>query len=277
MEKIFYTFDNMPINKAYEKTTHLAISAHQDDIEFMAYNAILECFGNNDKWFSAIVVTNGSGSPRNGIYKDFTDEEMQKIRILEQKKAAFVGEYASLSMLGYKSKEIKNPNENNSIKEIADIIRKCKPEYIYTHNPADKHDTHIATLTKVIKAIKLLDKKDRPKKVFGCEVWRSLDWVCDKDKIKFDVSGHPNLANALMGVFDSQIVGGKRYDKATIGRRLANATYSEDHNVDKAEQISYAIDMTPLINDDNLTLEEFIKGYINNFADEILNKLKNFR
>lgn len=31
--------------KALERTTHLAISAHQDDIELMAYHGVLQCFG----------------------------------------------------------------------------------------------------------------------------------------------------------------------------------------------------------------------------------------
>lgn len=42
------------------RTTHLAISAHQDDIEFMAYAPISECFGKADKWFGGVVVTDGA-------------------------------------------------------------------------------------------------------------------------------------------------------------------------------------------------------------------------
>jgi len=38
-----------------------------------------------------------------------------------------------------------------------------------------------------------------------------------------------NLQFALLGVFESQIAGGKRYDLALMGRRRANATYFESH------------------------------------------------
>ena len=31
--------------RAVAKTTHMAIGAHQDDIEIMAYHGVLECFG----------------------------------------------------------------------------------------------------------------------------------------------------------------------------------------------------------------------------------------
>jgi hypothetical protein len=146
---------------------------------------------------------------------------------------------------------------------------KCSPEVVYTHNPADKHDTHVGTMTKVIKAIRKLPVDKRPKKVYGCEVWRGLDWVCDAEKLRFDVGSHQNIAAALMGVFDSQIVGGKRYDSATFGRRIANATYADDHAVDTFEQVSYAVDLTPLILDDNLEIDDYILSYIGRFADEV--------
>src|SRR6266571_1596265 len=86
--------DNSPPTEALARTTHLCIAAHQDDIEIMAYHGIAECFGRRDKGFTGVVVTNGAGSPRSGIYGSYTDDEMQKVRLLEQRKAAYVGEYA---------------------------------------------------------------------------------------------------------------------------------------------------------------------------------------
>ena len=79
---------------ALARTTHLCVAAHQDDIEIMAYHGIAECFGRTDRWFSGVVVTNGAGSPRSGIYGSYTDAQMQEVRRLEQRKAAVVGEYS---------------------------------------------------------------------------------------------------------------------------------------------------------------------------------------
>ena len=42
---IIYILDGSEEKKAIARTTHLAIAAHQDDIEFMAYAPIAECFG----------------------------------------------------------------------------------------------------------------------------------------------------------------------------------------------------------------------------------------
>jgi LmbE family N-acetylglucosaminyl deacetylase len=64
-----YIPDNEPIEQALARTTHLCVAAHQDDIEIMAAQPILECYQQTDKWFTGVVVTAGRGSPRNGRYE----------------------------------------------------------------------------------------------------------------------------------------------------------------------------------------------------------------
>jgi len=261
------------INKteALQRTTHLAIAAHHDDIEIMAYDGILKCFGQPDKHFTGVVTTDGAGSPRSGIYADCTDEDMQKIRKIEQKKAAIVGDYSSQIFLDYPSAPVKSREDRAVIEDFKKIITETQPEYIYTHNLADKHDTHIGVVLKVIAALRELDYK--PKGVYGCEVWRGLDWLDDTDKVKFDVQGRPNLENALLGVFDSQIAGGKRYDLASVGRRLANATYAESHGVDDTTSLIYAMDLTPLVEDKSLDVTEFAAAHIEKFKNDVKNRI----
>jgi LmbE family N-acetylglucosaminyl deacetylase len=265
--------DNTPIAEALSRTTHLAISAHQDDIEIMAYDGILKCFGKSDKWFLAAVVTNGAGSPRDDLYTSYSDAEMQKVRKLEQKKAAFVGEYGAAILLDYASPEVKDPENRKVVEEIKKLIMAAQPEVIYTHNLADKHDTHIGVATKVIHALRELPEAAQPEKLYGCEVWRNLDWVNDSEKVVFDVSAHPNIGAALVEVFDSQVCGGKRYDLATAGRRLGNATYAASHGTDEASSLIYGMDLTPLIKDTTLDIKEYVLGYINRFSKDVLSRL----
>ena len=52
---------------------------------------------------------------------------------------------------------------------------------------------------------------------------------------------------SLLGVFDSQVCGGKRYDLATMGRRRANATYLASHGVDESTSLIFGMDLTPLM------------------------------
>lgn len=272
---ISYIPDGLDEETGISRTTHLAISAHQDDVEFMAYAPIAECFGQKDKHFGAIIVTDGAGSPRSGLYADYTDEEMKAVRIVEQKKAAFVGEYSFLAMLGYPSKAVKDAKNEKVVEELAALIRRARPKYLYTHNLADKHDTHVATALRVIAALRKLAPEERPEKVYGCEVWRDLDWLCDEEKVYLDCGAHPNLMRCLSAVFDSQIVGGKRYDLAAEGRRLANATFSASHACDTYEALNYAMDLTPLM-DETVDIVAYIVKFIDRFKGEVEETIGNF-
>ena len=272
---ISYIPDGTDEETGISRTTHLAISAHQDDVEFMAYAPIAECFGQKDKHFGAIIVTDGAGSPRSGLYADYTDEEMKAVRIVEQKKAAFVGEYSFLAMLGYPSKAVKDAKNEKVVEELAALIRRACPKYLYTHNLADKHDTHVATALRVIAALRKLAPEERPEKVYGCEVWRDLDWLCDEEKVYLDCGAHPNLMRCLSAVFDSQIVGGKRYDLAAEGRRLANATFSASHACDTYEALNYAMDLTPLM-DETVDIVAYILKFIDRFKGEVEETIGNF-
>lgn len=268
-----YVPDGSPTDLALLRTTHMCIGAHQDDLEIMAYHGILECFGKSDRYFTGVTVTNGSGSPRDGLYAAYTDEQMQVVRRLEQKKAAFVGEYAAHVFLDYPSAAIKDGKNADVLEDLKKVISTARPQVIYTHNLADKHDTHVAVTLRVIRALRELPPEHRPKQVYGCEVWRGLDWVNDGEKVVFDVSGHENLAASLVGIFDSQICGGKRYDLATLGRRRADATYLASHAVDVSTSAIYAIDLTPLIADAKLDVLQYIHGYIERFGKEVAGRI----
>lgn len=261
--------DNVEQPQALSRTTHLCISAHQDDLEIMGFHGILQCYGRSDQWFSGVVCTNGAGSPRAGVYADYTDEDMQRVRLHEQRTAASIGKYAAMLQLGYPSSALKDPADTQPVEDLAEMFTTTRPRVVYTHNPADKHTTHVAVLAKVVRAIRALPPEARPEKLYGCEIWRDLDWLPDERKVVLDVSGRDNLAAALLGVFDSQIAGGKRYDLATMGRRRAHATYHEAHESDAATGLVFAMDLTPLIQDDNLDIAGYVAGYIQRFADDV--------
>jgi len=269
--------DNLPATEALARTTHMAVGAHQDDLEIMAFPGILECFQREDKGFTGVVMTNGSGSPRDDLYKDYTDEEMRVVRRTEQKKAAVVGEYAAQVLLDYPSSALKDPAESAPIEDLVTLLEVAKPEVLYTHNLADKHDTHVAVTLKLIEAIRSLPPAARPQKVYGCEVWRALDWMMDQDKVTFDVSAHENLQAALLGVFDSQICGGKRYDLATMGRRNANATYFASHGVDVSTGMIYAMDLTPLVVDPDKNVAAYVQEFADRFVEDVLARMARFQ
>lgn len=261
--------DNLPAEEALKRTTHLCIAAHLDDIEMMAAGPILECFKRDDKWFTGVVVTDGRGSPRSGMYENYTDDEMRLVRFKEQRKAAIVGEFAAQVMLNYSSEVVKDSKSKSPVEDMVSLLKATRPQFVFTHNLADKHETHVAVTVRVIAALRSLPENERPQRIYGCEVWRDLDWLPDEDKIIFDLSEQENLQAALLGVFDSQISGGKRYDLASLARRRANATFFASHAVDSATGLSYAMDLTPLIKNTDLDIQEYVQIYIDRFSEEV--------
>lgn len=276
MEK-YYVPDGLDLKAAMRRATHLAIGAHQDDLEIFAYHGIAECYGSDEQWFAGVTVTDGGGSARVGTYQDFTDEEMKAVRHDEQNRAAEIGKYAFQAQLGYPSKTVKQAEGAEVlVKELSELITACSPKVLYLHNPADKHDTHIAVLTQCIEALRTVPLESRPEKIYGCEVWRDLDWVDDESTIALPVDRYPDLAKKLIAVFESQVVGGKDYVSATLGRRAANATYFDSHSVDAANGFTYALDLSPFIEDDALTLEQYILPYLDRFKVDVLKRIETY-
>jgi LmbE family N-acetylglucosaminyl deacetylase len=265
--------DGSALGDALRRTTHAGVGAHPDDLEIMAYPGILNCFGSQTEWFLGAVVTDGGGSPRSDLYAKFTDEEMRAVRRAEQKKAATMGEYGAMAMLDYPSSAVKDAANTSVVEDIKRLLEASRPSVVYTHNLADKHDTHVAVGLRTIQALRGLPAEARPRAVYGCEAWRDLDWMSDSDKIVFDVGADEDLAAALLGVFDSQISGGKRYDLATMGRRRAHATYYASHGTDVTTGMIFAMDLTPLVAGPGLDIQSYVDGYIERFRQDVSARL----
>lgn len=262
---------------ALARVTHLCIAAHQDDIEIMAHSAISDCLDQPGHAFGGVVVTDGAGSPRTGPYANFTDEQMRTTRRDEQRRAATLGRYAIQIQLAHPSASLKSPATSAAARaDLTALFAACQPAVVYLHNPADKHDTHIAVLLRCLEALRALPPEKRPRRVLGCEVWRDLDWLIDADKVALDSGRHPALAADLLKAFDSQIAGGKRYDLAALGRRFAHATFHTSHTTDKFAGITWAMDLTPLIADPAPSLSAHTLAHVDRLRDDIAARLKKF-
>jgi LmbE family N-acetylglucosaminyl deacetylase len=258
---------------ALARTTHLCVAAHQDDVEIMAQAGIAECYGSAGRFFTGVVVTDGAGAPRTGPYAPFDDGQMRAIRRQEQRAAAVLGKYSLQVQLAHPSAEVRATGRPGVAADLELLFGGCQPEVVYLHNPADKHDTHVAVLLRCLEALRLLPRGRRPKRVLGCEVWRGLDWLADEDKVALDAGRRPELAEALIQVFASQIVGGKRYDVATIGRRAANATYDTPRAADAAAAVTWAMDLTPLVADETISIAEFTLAHVERLRADIARRL----
>jgi LmbE family N-acetylglucosaminyl deacetylase len=263
--------DHLEIPAALKRTTRLGIGAHQDDLEFMALEGILAGYQNQNEWFGGIICTDGANSARQGPYAEYTSTAMQRVRENEQEAAACVGQYAFVAQLAYPSGTTKAADQRTDlVDDLAKLIELTQPDIIYAHNPFDKHATHVGVFKATLDAILRLPENLRPRQLIGCEVWRGLDWLPDELKVIQDLTPRANLAAALNGIFDSQITGGKRYDHAVEGRRLANATFLDAFQTDSIDRCAYGIDMTSLIGQQPVPLDTFLKNTLDLFNQNIL-------
>lgn len=257
---------------ALSRTTHLGVGAHPDDLEFFGWYPILECFEQPDFWYCGVVASDGRSSPRAGRYAGFTDEQMVAVRLKEQQRAAVVGEYtAVVHLMHSETGAVMGGAPRPLVEDLKEIVKATEPLHIVTHNLADSHPHHLVVALSLVTALRELSY--RPKSFCGGEIWRGLDWLTTADKVVFDVSDHQNLSNALMGVYDSQISGGKRYDSATAGRKKANATYYDPLTTDRSTALEFAMDLMPLLDDPELDLRDFVSGLIERFRKEVCDRL----
>ena len=267
--------DGKAPEEALARTTYMSVSAHQDDCEIMAYHAIAECYDSKDDWYTVVVLTDGGGSPRSGAYANYTNEQIHEKRSQEQRDAADAGKYAAVVQLAYSSADVRTDKREIIEDELVRIMKIARPKYMFIHNPADRHETHLGACLRTLGALRALPAEYRPEKVYGMEVWRSLDWLSSKDRLIFDTSKHPEVASAVITAFESQCTPLKRFDLAALGRRLGNATFQAPRDNDPTNSCNLGVDLIPLIEDPSLDIKEFTLSLIRNFyaeAEELLTR-----
>ncbi len=265
--------DGADTETALQRCSHMGIGAHPDDLEIMAFHGVLSCYDNPDDWFCGVTCTEGTGGPRKEGLEQLSPEEVGALRNQEQEKAAELGQYGAMIQLNYSSNAVRNKNKSEVVASLYDLLSTVQPRVVYTHNPADKHDTHVGVTIATLEAIRKMPIGQRPSELYGCEVWQDLDWLNDDEKVRLDVSGNNDLAEALINCHASQVTPAKRYDLATLGRRRANATYSDSHSNTPGAYVTHAMDLSLLILDDEINLQDFVAGKIHDFEQSVVTTL----
>ncbi|MFQ3578314.1 MAG: PIG-L family deacetylase, partial [Verrucomicrobiia bacterium] len=129
----------------------------------MAFHGICQCFRNPEQWFGGITCTDGRGSARNGVYEEMDEDLFARLRAKEQTTAAEIGCYSFVAQLGFTSQAMKSPADSEPARQLAEIIAQASPQILYTHNPFDRHPTHLAVLRSVLQALEWVPAAARPK------------------------------------------------------------------------------------------------------------------
>jgi hypothetical protein len=159
--------------------------------------------------------------------------------------------------------------------DLGAVLSAVRARWVYTHNPADRHDTHVAVALHTVQALRA--NPSVVERVLGCEGWGGLDWLQAQDKVVLDVSTVEDRLIPLIGAFDSQIAGGKRYDLAAAGRKRANATFLESHAADRSSAVEYAMDLTPLVRDPTLDVRRWTLQLVERFARDVEARLARWK
>lgn len=255
-------------------TTHLGIGAHADDLEILAFPGITACLNQVTERFSGVVVTNGAGAPRSESYSETSDQELVRLRKEEQRQAAKLGQYAAVIQLGFSSAEIRQGPHPALVGDLLQILKATEPRVVYLHNPADRHETHLAVLSASLAALRQLPATSRPKEVYGCEVWGDLDWVPSSKIVRLPCTAPEDFGPSLLRCFRSQVEGGKRYDLAAAGRRRAQATFADAYSPDQAPEVVLALDLLPLLESGAPSLAQFVSSLIDEFRQQATDRIK---
>ena len=253
---------------ALTSTTHLGIGAHADDLEIMAFPGICACRGQKNLRFAGVVATDGAGSP-----SKLTGPGLIQTRREEQKQAAGLGDYAAVIQLAHPSTAIRGEGRKALTEDLLQILQAAKPKVVYLHNPADRHETHLAVLLASLSALRQLPASDRPKEIYGCEVWGDLDWVTAEKVVRLPCAAPADFGPSLLRVFHSQI-DDKRYDLAAAGRRRAQATFADAYAPDQAEEVVLALDLNPLVENPKLSLADFVSALTGEFQKQTLDRIR---
>lgn len=141
----------------------LIIFPHPDDEAFGVSGTIIKHI-NNGTPVTYACLTLGEMARNLGNPPFATRESLPKIRKAELEKAAKVMGITDLRLMGYRDKTLEFENDEELANMVFKLIEELNPSLIISFYPGySVHPDHEATARAVIRAVRRLPKKDRPK------------------------------------------------------------------------------------------------------------------
>lgn len=179
----------------------LAIGAHPDDVELLCGGTMAKYTKNGHKIMIA-TMTNGDKG-----HLIIPPRKLGRIRLEEARRAASVlgGQHV---WVGFKDGEVFH--NRNSVMKTVEVIRKAKPDVVFTMSPQDYHGDHANTGRIVVEAvfdagvprIRTESPAHTPRKVYYCETVFGIGFEPD---LWVDISDHIETKLKALQQHKSQI------------------------------------------------------------------------
>ena len=213
---------------------------------------------------------------RAAVIAAHTDAEMVEVRRDEQRRAAELGGFGAVVQLGHPSGDVKSADGVTSLADELASILEVSPSAEPLHAQSGRQARHPSSG----------DGGDRARGT------PTADDACDRRGSSASRGGATStgwatarscgstprrtsaLAQQFAAVYESQIDGAKRYDVAIQGRRRANATMHGIRSTDDAEEVIVAIDLTPLLRNDDLDPVEYTLAAIDRLRADVETSLR---
>ena len=240
----------------------VVIAPHPDD-DVLGAGGTMAAASLQGKGVFTVYVTDGRGSPRKD--SSISDDEMARRREEEAK--------ASLKKIGAtggfflrkRSQEIQGQREEKVKEELRNIFQLLLPAEIFLPAPYERHLTHQRCCRLTIEAIR--SAGELSPRLYGYSLWGSF-WGEKVREIR-DITIFIQKKVEAVLTHTSQI-DYKNYHQGILGKNNYEAIFWESHELGKASFVEMFLDMTALVTDQDLTLQEFIRQDMEAFIKKYL-------
>ena len=136
---------------------------HPDDLEILAWPAIRDVLRSRRPLVRRRRGHRRGGAPRAGPLRRALGRRDARDAAGGAEEGGRVGEYGVVVLLDYTSAAVKTPDARGaSFASSWPLLARRARHVVYTHNLADRHDTHVATALAAIEACRALPAEERP-------------------------------------------------------------------------------------------------------------------
>lgn len=225
----------------------VAIGAHPDDVELMALPEIAAALERRCTLHAVVCCDGAAGDGERSVID---------VRRSEARAAAAIGGF-DLTLLERESSDVRGAGFGDLVEELRTLVAGGDADVVLTHAPTDRHPTHVAVCAAVVEALRAVPTERRPARLFGREVWGSLDWL-GADAVRRDIGQLSDLLHRLLGAHQSQLAM-RPFDAAARGRAVANAVFFDPREPFEAGGELLALDLTPAIEDGGPSLRALVE------------------